>query len=526
MKHHESGLPLLSRRNALKNALSVGIATGLARFGSTASAFQPSIFAAISGAGVPQEPLVLNHEPMLFLDHRFIARSENLRLKLHPPKETGERLLESEHPWENATLNWFTVLNDGGRYRMWYECYDVEGWPTADDTSFCYAESTDGVHWIKPELGLYEYRGSRKNNILFRQIGEGNFRSRVHGSCVFLNPKGPPEHRYLCVSQGLFQGIGDRPYYIAGMSSPDGIHWTRLPKPICHVFADSQYSGFYDSNRERYILYGRTGGRNGRAIGRSTSDHIEEFPPLELTLQADEQHPGDADLYNPACGPLPGHPGYFLMMPSLFRHGADTLDIHLAVSADGVHWTWPDSQTPFISLGDPGSFDGGSLYMANGGGVLTGNDISFYYSGSLLKHEEVELDKLSQPENRRVFTRAVCDRTRLVSLSAPETISSDEGWFETPDFQCDGPAMLNTPIELDADIAEGGHVQLEFMNRDGKVIRGRGRDDYRQKLVSRNRLQIQWQAPVETAEISDHQIRLRVHIRRASLFGIQFVKTD
>ena len=194
---------------------------------------------------------------VLFVDHKFVAKSAGVRLKLHPPRKTGERLIESEHPWESATLNWFSVLRDGDKYRLWYECYDVEGWPTADDTSFCYAESDDGIRWTKPNLGMVSYQGSKDNNILFRQVGEGSYRSRVHGSGVFLDPSAPPEARYKCVSQGLFQGIAERPYFVAGMTSPDGFRWTRNPQPICPVFADSQYSGFWDAQQRRHVIFGR-----------------------------------------------------------------------------------------------------------------------------------------------------------------------------------------------------------------------------------------------------------------------------
>lgn len=179
----------------------------------------------------------------------MIVNPVPIRTKLHPPKKTGERLLESEKPWEEATLNWFSVLQDQGKFRMWYDCYDREGWPTADDISFCYAESEDGINWTRPNLGLFEYKGSKNNNILFRQIGTAQSRSRVHGSCVFIDPDAPPESRYKCVSQGLFQGIGDRPHYVAGMSSADGLHWTRMEQPICQVFADSQYSASWNPQR-------------------------------------------------------------------------------------------------------------------------------------------------------------------------------------------------------------------------------------------------------------------------------------
>ena len=191
-------------------------------------------------------------ERQLFIDKAFFDQASNVALRLHQPRKTGERNLQYDKPWESATLNWFSVLEDRGvvdkeaKYRMWYECYDVPGWPTADDTSFCYAESRDGIHWTKPELGLFEYQGNKNNNILFRQIGAGDHYSRVHGTGVFIDPTAPPEARYKAVSQGQCQGATP-PHRIAGMVSPDGIKWTRLPQPICDEFADSQYSGFWDS---------------------------------------------------------------------------------------------------------------------------------------------------------------------------------------------------------------------------------------------------------------------------------------
>ena len=30
----------------------------------------------------------------------------------------------------------------------------------------CYAESRDGIHWTKPELGQHEFNGSKRNNII------------------------------------------------------------------------------------------------------------------------------------------------------------------------------------------------------------------------------------------------------------------------------------------------------------------------------------------------------------------------
>ncbi len=452
----------------------------------------------------------IGSDEVLFVDYELIAKSNDVRLKLHPPRKTGERLVVWEHPWESATINWFSVLRDGDRFRMWYECYDVDGWPTGDDTSFCYAESEDGIHWNKPKLGLFSYQGSRENNILFRQIGEGNSRSRVHGSGVFLDPSAPPDSRYKCVSQGIFQGIGERPYYVAGMTSPDGLSWTRLPQPICPVFADSQYSGFWDESQQQYVLMGRTSGR-GRAVGRSVSERFDRFGPLATVLQTDETHPPDSDLYNPACIPYPGAAGLYLMFPSLFRHQQDTLDIRMAVSRDTEQWTWPDRETPFIPLGRSDEFDGGTLYMANGC-CEVGDELWFYFSGSPLKHEEVNLETLAHPENRRVFSRAVAKRDRLVSVTA-----AGNGSFETPPIQSVGERLI-----VNASPRAGGSVRVGLTDAAGRALPGRAIADCRPLTQDNSSWTVTWADGSDVAPWSSRPMRLQIELQDADVFGFQF----
>ncbi len=455
-------------------------------------------------------PIVVGGDPILFADPRMIQRAEGVRTRLHPPRKTGERLLVSDKPWEDATLNWFSVLHQDGKFRMWYECYDREGWPTADDTSFCYAESEDGIRWVKPSLGLINYKGSTENNILFRQIGVSPSRSRVHGSGVFYDSSAPETSRFKCVSQGLFQGIGERPYYVAGMTSPDGLNWTRLEKPICHVFADSQYSGYWNPMLGKYVLYGRVGGR-GRAIGRSISDHFESFPPLSLVLQTDEQHPQQTDLYNPACVLYPGRTNLVMVFPSLFNHSKDTLDIHLALSNDGEKWTWPDRETAWIPLGADGEFDSGSLYMANGC-LEVEDEIWFYFGASRLKHEETNLDALVDPSNQRVYSRAVAKKDRLVSVSA----DAREGRFATPLLQSTGRCLSVT-----ADVRQGGQLRVGLLDSMGKPIPGRGLSECDLITTSCSNHKIRWNSDAGV-EPPEECVQIAVEMRDADVFSLQF----
>ena len=456
----------------------------------------------------------------LLVDNAFFEESENIALRLHPPKKTGEKALQREHPWESATLNWFTVMEDPGvidkqaKYRMWYECYDVDGWPTADDTSFCYAESRDGIHWTKPELGLFEYKGSKKNNILFRQVGTGRAKSRVHGANVFLDPIAEPEAKYKAVSQGMWKGR-PRPHTVAGMFSADGLKWTRYPKPICNIFADSQYSGFWDFRLEEYVLYGRSFA-GGRAVGRSTSADFTQFAPLETVLHADANDPPQSDLYNPAAIQYASADNVYFMFPSLFQHGPDTLDIRLAVSRDGIHWTWPEQDKAFIPLGEEGSFDSKCLYM--GQGILqVGDETWLYYSGAPLTHSGHELKDLVNCEQPRACSRVVMKRDRFVSA----TSGDKTGRFVTPPLTFFGDTLV-----LNAEVRKGGSIRVALLDEDGKPLPNRTLDDCLPITGDGLSIPVKWKTGGDVALRAGRPTRMKVELKNADLFGFQFTTGD
>jgi hypothetical protein len=200
------------------------------------------------------------------------------------------------------------------------------------------------------------------------------------------------------------------------------------------------------------------------------------------------------------------------MCPSLFHHKADTLDIHLAVSRDGDHWTRPDPHTPLIPLGKAGEFDSGSLYMANGC-ALVGDEIWFYYGGSPLKHEETTPEKLANPANRRVYSRAVGRRDRLVSATADVA----GGRFTTPLVQYQGARLY-----VNVAARPGGSVRVGLVGRDGRPIAGRQVEDCR-PLAGNDRPQVvTWKSGNDVSASSLHTVRLQFEIRDADVFGFQF----
>ena len=97
-------------------------------------------------------------------DHHILYRAGTVR-KLNPlQRYSGKPIIAADKPWE-TTVAYCSVYRDpaNSKYKLWYQA-----WPGRSGCYLCYAESDDGIKWIKPEIGLVEFKGSYKNNILFK----------------------------------------------------------------------------------------------------------------------------------------------------------------------------------------------------------------------------------------------------------------------------------------------------------------------------------------------------------------------
>ena len=67
--------------------------------------------------------------------------------------------------------------------------------------STCYAVSNDGIHWTRPNLGLFEYEGSKDNNIVL-----GDMPPYSHNFCPMIDPRDdiPADERYkMCAGNAV-----------------------------------------------------------------------------------------------------------------------------------------------------------------------------------------------------------------------------------------------------------------------------------------------------------------------------------
>ena len=454
------------------------------------------------------------------------------------PAQKSEIFFHPEHPWEqDARIDICTMMHEGGRYRLWY------GTTKSDDRSenyICYAESDDGYHWSRPELGLVEYEGSSKNNIISAD-------REHHLGAVFMDPAGPPEARYKAINPGgryyrdgkLDTNMTSEQFKellialdLGGVSpeerrkkvevrqtvhasvSPDGIHWTNLDEPILDVgntMLDTHNLCTYDPYQQKYVAYlrGHVNGRR-RVVRRAESRDFAQLEEPRFCLIPDPQDPADDDIYNPCYSPYPNQPLY-LMFPSLYHRIASTLDIQLAVSRDSYNWQRPERR-PIIDR----SYDGGeygALYAYPNLLDLDNGEWRLAYTGHHRKHDFLDRGRNYPVDFEHRW--ASWKKDRLVGLEAP-----DEGFVVLMTKPCAG-----AQLHLNYRTAPDGWIKVELVKlpetppKPVDAFEGFGLEEA--ETLSGDELSrvVSWNGKSDLADLKGKDVYLRLHMYKAKVFS-------
>ncbi len=214
----------------------------------------------------PADPIdICNRIEPFVDDHLIKSLSGEAKLMLHKPVDR-EVVISHDEPWEGNTSTYHTVFYDGQKYRMYYRGHHAEthgsGKIKNHPEVVCYAESDDGIRWDKPRLGLFEFNGSKANNIVWAN-GPG-----IHNFAPFYdtNPDADADAKY--------KAVGSRGKGLYIFRSKDAIHWELMhDKPVITDGAfDSLNLAFYDTHRGRYVDFHRHFGNGVRDIKTAVSD--------------------------------------------------------------------------------------------------------------------------------------------------------------------------------------------------------------------------------------------------------------
>ena len=486
----------------------------------------------------------------LFIDDRFIESRSGVTLTMNPPVQHAEPVLTPDKPWEELGIGAYNTVwrEPDGTFRLWYDALLKGGLPHEGARRLAYAESDDGIHWRKPELGLVSFRGSTRNNLLVPH----DERQSLQGATVFRDDRAPAEERYKFwtkfrptdaeIAAGAAEGLW-------AMRSPDGIHWQPYPdqpnprEAIC----DTQNMLFWDERLGLYVGYIRVketqrlseaavaAGRGSyRSVGRITSPDFREWSPLTITFQADAQDLAipvpwqrdnprpNIDIYTSCAMPYPWAQDVYVMLPSIYYHWGEnefpaTMDVQLLTSRDGVRWNRAGGRKAFLRHGFDGSSTSGMLF-ANPWLIPVGDELWLYYSGMKRRHDPGK-DPATERELSRLchLSRATLRRDGFISADA------DYGGGEllTPVVRFTGRTLV-----VNCDAGAGGWMKIEMLDREGHPLPGFGMDAADAVLGNGVSKTVTWQGSSDVSAAAGTPVRLRFLMRDVKLYAFQFPEAD
>lgn len=439
------------------------------------------------------EPLAIGSRLEPLVDDYLISQmSGDVHQQLHQPTPR-EVVFVTGKPWEGNTSAYYTIFQDDNRYRMYYRgSHSGKDNGNVEHPEFtCYAESTDGVHWTKPDLGIVEFNGSKHNNIIIEGLG-----SHCFVAFKDMHPDCPPESKYKGISRG--EPVGEKGLYV--FQSADGIHWSLIADHpvITKGYFDSQNVAFWDSFANRYVDYHRSYIDRKRAIVTcSSEDYVNWTDPVPL------EYPGAPveELYTNAISVYPRADHIRIGFPARYlpKEGSRVEPLFMS-SRDGVHFhRWDEPVIPGTAPKD--RMGNRSNYMAHGIVSLPGNDREYTVYATEAYYEG--------PDSRlRQFTYRV---DGLVSVRAGD----EGGELLTKTLTFSGESLMLNFLTQD-----GGQIRVRLESPDGKTLA-------QSQWLTGDQLAhpVAWQAGTDLQALQGRPVRLRFSMKKADLYSIQFGST-
>jgi len=460
----------------------------------------------------------LGSDKQLLFDDFLTDRKDGFATTMGAPLGREGPLIVPEGPWEDYFIDTkVSVVQREDRYQLWYA-----GMDDTFTSHLCYAQSTDGRRWEKPDCGLIEFRGGTANNIVYDGFNCVDPPSYVSGP-VFLDPTAPDERRYKCVFPGPALMHPQNVHTLTGAYSPDGIHWTWCGKDqIVPWYNDTYNSAFWDPRIERYVVYARDnvgwthrGAPYYRAVNRTESADFENFPVPECVLEAGVPDPQEGQLYNPGVLLYPYVANAYFAFPSPF-YRQDLLDLRLYTSRDGIRFTQP-CNAPFLTLGQAGCFDA-SMMMVGGGCLRRGDEVWLYYAGLPGGHTTI-LDDLVKLEHPR-WGGVGLVRMRLDGFVS-QRAENEEGVLTTRPFRFSG-----NRLQVNMNASAGGVLRIELLSDAGAPLPGYTRAEADPLYGNDVRKTVTWSGNPDVSRLSGQDVRLRFRGKAVDLYAFQFLPDD
>ncbi len=454
-------------------------------------------------------PIAIGSRLELFADSYLIDHMEGARLQLHPPTP-AETVLKFDAPWEGEFVGYVTVIQDRELYRLYYR-----GMPEAagDGTrieSTCYAVSTDGVHFKKPNLGLFEVQGTRNNNVIL-----SGFEPLSHNFAPFLDtrPDADPQLRYKALGGTSSSGL-------VAFASADGIHWQKLRDDavITQGALDSQNVAFWSESEKQYLCYLRTFDPKTevRTVSRCTSQDFltwTDIEPMEFGNTTPEH------LYTNQTTPYFRAPHISFGIAARFMPGRRVVSEEMMARMEGnAKYSGDCSDAVLLTTRGGTHYDRTFMeaFIRPGIGLNNWTSRTNYPARGVVPTGDAEMSMYVQRnygQKSHHLQRLVLRTDGFASVNAPYG----------------GGEMVTKPITFDGNqlvvnfaTSAAGSVWVELQREDGTPIGGFTREECDEIVGDEISRQVTWKGNGDLTALAGTPVRVRFLLKDADIFSLRF----
>lgn len=486
-------------------------------------------------------------------DQGSIPFTENLRIKMRQPVKYPKNPVVPRGPagspdsW--AVQFYGSVVRDNGKFRMWYvaagdDRLDRSG-PRSAPWRVAYAESTDGVTWIKPKLGLVEYMGSKDNNLVNvdpSPLGILNVK-------VLHEPEADPAERYKMTAHVWFEkgAKGARFGTLALFVSSDGLDWKSVNgvKPVeaelvredmVLPWAHYEPAGglykwdglYYTSGQNAYaaaLPY------HGRVVRSFISGDFKNWEPASAVgfvrtaqhelLGAGKSRDGEQthegiSVWNRKNVLL----GVYGIWHGDLEWKGVTIDLGFVVSTDGVNFREPAHDWRFIRIGNDKEWDQGGLLQGQGFENV-GDQTYVYYGAWDPRGWEGSPPRggvgiVTLPRDRFGDLIVAKDSIGMGEYQVPEMAAS----FVTADVSLKSKSPQSFYVNAEGLGPQAG-LKVELLGADLRPLPGYSGSDAAMVRESGFQTPVSWKGKTQAVDLPD-RIRIRVTYDGVAMTDIRF----
>ncbi len=470
------------------------------------------------------EPIKIGGRRELFVDRFLLDTMKGTELRLQTPRDEGIAF-KFDAPWEGGFSGYVSIVQMSDKMRAYYRGKPIANKDGSDDESTCCAESTDGIHWTRPDVGIYEVQGTKKNNVVLMNASQA-----THNFSPFYDERpGVPAGDKFKALGGTMQGGG-----LIAWKSADGLRWERLAEkpviskemvPYKYMF-DSQNVPFWSAAEQRYLAYYRVFEGGIRRIVRSeSSDFVQWSAPVLMGYRNPEMEAPIEHLYTNQTHPYFRAPHLYVSIAARFMPGRQVLTKEQATAINVNPGYFKDTSDAIFMTTRPsdgaanvGFYDRTFLEGFIKGGIGAQNWVS----------------RTNYPARTVVQTGP-----SEMSIYVNQDYAQPTAHLRRYSLRLDGFASLHCPyagghaitkpfiftgreLSLNFSTSAAGGVKIGFEDPEGKAIPGFSIDDGVIQIGNEIDRKVTWRAGTDVSSLSGKPVRLRISMKDADIYSFQF----